>query len=71
MGRAYRPLGGLEVVGDGHDLFDADGLGTIQDLFDACRVRGSAGVQVGVGVDQAGQRFRAGGFSRLALTATP
>lgn len=46
----------------------ADGLGSVEDHPDALGIGRSAGVQVGV--DQAGQRFRAGGFSRLALTAT-
>ena len=59
------PPGGLEVVSDSHDRLHADGRGPVHDRDDARGVGRTAGVQVGVRVDQRGQRL--GGRRLLPL----
>ena len=75
------PVGGLggpprrvEVVGDGDDGLHADGGGAVDDRAHIVGALGPARVEVGVRVDQRGQRLRRRWrrpAERLLLTRTP
>ena len=74
VGGLGHPACGLEVVGDGDDGLHADRRGAIDDRRHALGVRRATGVEVGVRVDQRGERLRGRGLPRLpgrfSLTAT-
>jgi hypothetical protein len=58
VGGLSDPACGLEVVGDGDDGLHADRRGAVHDRFHALGVRGAAGVEMGVRVDQGGEWLR-------------
>ena len=55
VGGLRHPARGLEVVGDGDDGLHADRRGPVDDRRHARGIRGAAGVEVGVRVDQRGR----------------
>ena len=58
FGSRRGPAGRIQIVGDGHHCLHADRPGTVQDCAHIGTGARAAGIEVGVGVDQGGQRLR-------------
>ena len=69
LGGPGRPPRRGQIVGDGDDGLHPDRLGPVQDRAHVVGVRGAAGVEVGVRVDQRGRAAPAAAAPLVRLSA--